>query len=165
MISWFTFSLLLHLIALALWLGGIAFFLIVFGPAVHELTPGIGIRVLNRGRIAFEAVSWAAIGLLLITGIINLILQSRMTGVQLGQYYVGILSIKLLLFLAMLIHHFLQVFKYGPKIVTLTSQADAQSAVWPEPLRTHWEKWFMLLKINATLGPIVTFLGLALVKS
>ncbi|MGH7827111.1 MAG: hypothetical protein ACREQ7_18295 [Candidatus Binatia bacterium] len=165
MISWHTLSLLLHIIALALWLGGIAFFLIVFGPAVHQLNPGIGIKVLNHGRIAFEAVSWAAIGLLLVTGIVALILQSQMTGAGLGRYYVVILSIKLLLFFAMLVHHFLQVFKYGPKIDALTPQTAAGSSVWPEPLRGHWEKWFMLLKINATLGPIVTFLGLALVKS
>jgi uncharacterized membrane protein len=165
MIAWHTLSLLLHILALVLWLGSIAFFLIVFGPAVHHLNADVGIKVLNHGRIAFEAVSWAAIGLLLITGIVNLILQSRLTGTHLGQYYLGVLGIKLLLFFAMLVHHSLQVFKYGPKIVALTSQVNADSSVWPEPLRAHWQKWFMLLKINATLGPIVTFLGLALVKS
>jgi putative copper export protein len=165
MISWHTLTLLLHIVAFALWLGGIAFFLIVFGPAVHELQAGMGIKVLNHGRIAFEAVSWTAIGILVITGIAALILQSQITGAYLGRHYAVILSIKLLLFFAMLAHHSLQVFKYGPKIVALTSQADAQSSVWPEPLRVQWEKWFMLLKINATLGPIVTFLGLALVKS
>jgi putative copper export protein len=162
---WHSFTLLLHIIGLALWLGSIAFFLIVFGPAVHDLEPAIGIKVLNHGRIAFEAVSWSAIALLLVTGIAALVLQSQMTGTHLGRPYVVVFSIKLLLFVAMLAHHFLQVFKYGPKIVALTSQADAQSSIWPQPLRTQWEKWFMLLKINATLGPIITFLGIALVKS
>ncbi len=55
-------SLLLHLLALAMWLGGIAFFLIVFGPAVHELKPVLGLRLLNRGRMTFEALSWTGIG-------------------------------------------------------------------------------------------------------
>jgi uncharacterized membrane protein len=165
MLAWHTLSLLVHMIALVLWLGSIAFFLLVFGPAVHSLDPGAGIKILNRGRIAFEAVSWAAIGLLLVTGIVNLILQSRLTGAGLGDYYVGVLAIKLLLFFGMLVHHFLQVFKYGPKIVSLTSQALADNPAWPEPLRAQWQKWFMLLKINAALGPIVTLLGLALVKS
>jgi uncharacterized membrane protein len=165
MLAWHTLSLLVHVIALVLWLGSIAFFLVVFGPAVHSLQPGIGIKILNRGRTAFEAVSWAAIGLLLLTGILNLILQSRLTGARLGDYYLGVLAIKLLLFFAMLVHHVLQVFKYGPKIVALTSQAPPESPVWPEPLRAHWQKWFMLLKINAVLGLIVSFLGLALVKS
>ncbi|MPZ75369.1 MAG: hypothetical protein GEU77_02495 [Deltaproteobacteria bacterium] len=157
-------SLLLHLVALALWLGGIAFFLIVFGPAVHELKPGLGLKLLNRGRITFEAVSWAAIGLLILTGIVNLVLRDQMTGGHLGQYYLTILSVKLLLFLAMLVHHALGVFKYGPKIVVLMNETAGTTESWPEPLRTHWQKWFMLLKINAALGPIVTLLGLALVK-
>ena len=94
-------SLLLHLLALAMWLGGIAFFLIVFGPAVHDLKAGLGLRLLNRGRITFELLSWTAIGLLVVTGILNLVLRSQMTGAHLGQYYLTILSVKLLLFVAM----------------------------------------------------------------
>ena len=39
MTAWHTLSLFFHLVALALWLGGIAFFLVVFGPAVHDLQP------------------------------------------------------------------------------------------------------------------------------
>ena len=160
----YSLSLLLHLLALAIWLGGIAFFLIVFGPAVHELEPALGLKLLNRGRITFEAVSWMAIGLLILTGILNLVLRSEMTGAHLGEYYLTILSVKLLLFVAMLVHHALQVFKYGPKIAALTNDAAMTRDSWPEPLRAHWQKWFMLLKINATIGPIATLLGLALVR-
>lgn len=157
-------SLLLHLIALAMWLGGIAFFLIVFGPAVHGLTAGLGLRLLNRGRMTFELLSWTAIGLLLVTGLLNLVLRSQMTGVHLGQYYLTILSVKLLLFLAMLVHHALQVFKYGPKIAADTNQAAITADSWPEALRANWQKWFMLLRINATIGPIAALLGLALAR-
>jgi putative copper export protein len=157
-------SLLLHLLALAMWLGGIAFFLIVFGPAVHELKPVLGLKLLNRGRMTFEALSWTAIGLLFLTGILNLVMRSQMTGAHLGNVYLTILSVKLLLFLAMLVHHALQVFKYGPKISALTNNAAITIDSWPEPLRTHWQKWFMFLKINATIGPIATLLGLALVR-
>jgi hypothetical protein len=32
-------------------------------------------------------------------------------------------------------------------------------------LLTHWRKWFLLLKINAALGPVVTLLGVALIKA
>jgi putative copper export protein len=157
-------SLLLHLLALAIWLGGIAFFLIVFGPAVHDLKPGLSLRLLNRGRMTFEWVSWTAIGLLFVTGILNLLLRSQMTGAHLGQYYLTILSVKLLLFIAMLVHHALQVFKYGPKIASNTNQAPINMDSWPEALGADWQKWFMLLKINATIGPIATLLGLALVR-
>src|SRR5918995_1737985 len=127
-------SLLLHLLALAMWLGGIAFFLIVFGPAVHELKPVLGLKLLNRGRITFEALSWTAIGLLFLTGILNLVMRSQMTGAHLGNVYLTILSVKLLLFLAMLVHHALQVFKYGAKIAALTNDATIAIESWPEPL-------------------------------
>jgi putative copper export protein len=157
-------SLLLHLLALAMWLGGIAFFLIVFGPAVHELKPVLGLRLLNRGRMIFEALSWTGIGLLLLTGIVNLVLRSDMTAGDVGQHYLAIFSVKLVLFVAMVTHQALQVFKYGPKITALTNDSAMTIDSWPEPLRSHWQKWFMFLKINATIGPIATLLGLALVK-
>jgi uncharacterized membrane protein len=163
MSSWHLLSLWLHLIALAFWLGGIVFFLVVFAPAVRELNPGMGIRALNQGRINLEAISWAAIALLLVTGIINLILRKQ--GGPDGQFYTIILSIKLFLFFAMVVHHCLQVFKYTPIIAALTEKISPETDSWPEPLLSLWQKWFVLLKINAGIGPIVTLLGLALIKS
>ena len=165
MSPWHTLNLLLHLVALALWLGSMAFFLIVFAPAVHELKPGIGIQTLNHGRISLEALSWPAIGLLSVTGVINLILRDQATGAPQSEIYLITLSVKLVLFLAMLVHHCLQVFKYAPQIAALSGQAPAGISSWPEPLRSVWQKWFVLLKINAGLAPVVTLLGLALVGS
>lgn len=164
MTSWYTFSLFLHLVGMALWLGGIVFFLVVFGPAVHELEPGVGIGSLDQGRISLEAVSWTAIAILLITGIVNLILQNQAIRAPQGNFYTIILAVKLFFFFAMLLHHCLQVFKYAPRIAALTAQLPRGADSWPEPLLTYWRKWFLLLKINAALGPIVTLLGLALVK-
>jgi putative copper export protein len=165
MTAWHTLSLFFHLVALALWLGGIAFFLVVFAPAVHDLQPGIGIRTLNQGRISLEAVSWAGIALLLVTGIINLVLRYQGPSGSPSHFYSITLAVKLFLFAAMVVHHCLQVFKYGPKIASLTVQLPAVINSWPEPLLTHWRKWFLLLKINAALGPAVMFLGIALLKS
>src|ERR1700751_1108709 len=105
MISWQILSLWLHLIALGFWLGGIVFFLIVFAPAVRELNPGTGIRALNQGRINLEAISWAAIALVLITGIANLILRKQGASAPDSQFYTIILSVKLFLFFAMVVHH------------------------------------------------------------
>jgi putative copper export protein len=163
--NWHAFSLLLHLVALALWLGGIGFFLVAFGPAVHALRPGAGIRALNQGRLSLEGVAWTGIALLMVTGVVNLILRSQATGAHLGRTYMILLAIKLFLFVAMLAHHTLQVFKYGPKIAALSAAAPSDVAEWPEPLRAHWQKWFMLLKLNAVLGLVVIFLGVLLMKS
>ncbi|OGQ91482.1 MAG: hypothetical protein A2253_06450 [Deltaproteobacteria bacterium RIFOXYA2_FULL_55_11] len=180
-------SLWLHVISLGLWIGGIVFFLFVFGPAVHALPPATAIRVLDRGRRSFQSLSWIAIGLLVITGTCNLIFRGAGSQWQFGSAYYSILAIKLFLFLAMLLHQSFQTFKYAPEIAALTAQIStdiqsrfdpAQSSTeahsksraelveaWPEPLSAHWKKWFLLLKINATLGPIVLLLGLGLSRS
>jgi putative copper export protein len=162
--DWHALSLLLHLIALSLWLGAIGFFLAAFGPAAHTLEPGAALRALNRGRTALESVSWAGIALLILSGMVNLILRSQATGAHCSRAYMIVLAIKLLLFVAMLAHHTLQVFKYGRKIAVLSTAAAVESAVWPEPLRAHWQSWFNLLKLNAVLGLIVVLLGVALMR-
>jgi uncharacterized membrane protein len=162
--NWHTLSLLLHLLALALWLGGMAFFLAAFWPAMNGVKPGTAIRALNQGRIAFEGIAWIGIILLMLTGGVNLILRSQMTSAHLGRAYMIVLAIKLFLFVAMLVHHTLQVFKYGPRIAALTAEAG-DAAAWPEALRAHWQKWFMLLKLNAGLGLAVILLGVLLMRN
>ncbi|MGH7930006.1 MAG: CopD family protein [Candidatus Binatia bacterium] len=165
MLDWHAFTLLLHLVALTLWLGGVGFFLAAFRPAVNDLKPGAAMRALNQGRVAFEGVAWIGIALLMVTGIVVLILHSQDTGDHLGQTYMIILAIKLFLFVAMLVHHTLQVFKYGPRIAALTNEVSSDTAAWPEALREHWRKWFMLLKLNAALGLVVILLGVLLMES
>jgi uncharacterized membrane protein len=173
-----TLNLSLHLISLALWIGGIVFFLFVFGPAVRTMAPATGVQVLDNGRRSLQTLSWIAINLLLISGFFNLIFRGAESGFHFGSLYYSILVIKLFLFLAMIFHHSLQAFKYAPEIAALTAQisTDIQSRfdpahraelveAWPEPLLAHWKKWFLLLKINATLGPIVLLLGLGLSRS
>ena len=162
MTLWYSLSLLIHLVAVALWLGGIVFFLVVVGPAVHELEPKIAIKTMNQGRIGLETISWAGIGLLLITGIFNVVARSQ--GAAPNGSYAILLGIKLCLFGAMAFHHCLQVFKYAPQIAALTSELPPSTFIWPEPLLSYWRRWFLLLKINAALGPVAVLLGLALVK-
>jgi uncharacterized membrane protein len=163
--SWQILSLGLHLGALALWLGGVIFFLVVFGPALKEFEPGAAMRILDHGRRSLEAVAWTGISLLLITGIVNLILRRQASASSLSQFYLIALSIKLIVFGAMVYHHGLQVFKYGARIAAMTAGVPQDSPLWPEALRAQWQKWFTLLKINATLGPIATLMGLVLLKS
>lgn len=165
MTAWHTLSLALHLIAIALWLGGIVFFLVVVGPAVQQLEPKIAIKTMNQARIGLENMAWTAIGLIVLTGTFNLVVRSQIDTAPLDQVYLYTLGAKLVVFLAMAVHHCLQVFKYAPAISSLTAQLPSNTISWPEPLLSRWRRWFLLLKINAALGPIAVLLGLALVKS
>jgi putative copper export protein len=163
MTSWHTVNLLLHLVAFAMWIGAMVFFLIVMGPAVHEMEPNIAIRTMDRGRIGLEAISWIGIGILFVTGIANLVLRNSAIASQSGAYMV-LLGGKLFIFIAMTVHHCLQVFKYAPRIAQQTAALESNTTVWPETLLSDWRRWFMLLKLNAGLGPLAVLLGLALAK-
>lgn len=158
-------SLWLHVVSVTAWVGGILFFLFVFGPAVHSLAPGPGIRALDTGRASFQTLSWITVNLALLTGVLNLLFHGMAAGFSFAPGYYWILALKLFLFLAMFVHHSLQAFKYAPKLISLTAQAAPDLQSWPEPLLFHWKKWFILLKINATLGPIILLVGLGLSRS
>src|SRR6185295_1491544 len=133
------------------------------GPAVHEMEASIAIRTMNRGRIGLEMISWIGIGLLFVTGIANLALRNPAAAAP-GSTYQILLGCKLFVFLAMTVHHCLQVFKYAPGIARQTATISPSATAWPEPLLSDWRRWFMLLKLNAGLGPVVVLLGLALEK-
>ena len=157
-------STLIHIMAVGLWVGAMVFFLVVLGPSVNALEPRIAIQTLNRGRIGFELLSWIAIALLLLTGVFNLLQRFSISTFATGGFYSVILTIKLFVFGAMLVHHLLQTFRYAPAIARLTSELPELSNHWPEGLLGQWRRWFLLLKINAALGPIAILLGLNLVK-
>ena len=115
--------------------------------------------------IGFETISWIAIGLLLLSGVFNLLQRVSVSTMAIGEFYMVILTIKLFVFGAMLAHHFLQTFRYAPAIAKLTSELPESSNHWPEALLGQWRRWFLLLKFNAALGPIAILLGLNLLKA
>ena len=160
---WFSLSLIVHLAALALWLGGMVFFLVVMGPAVRDMDARIAAGSLNQARTGFEVASWIAIGLLLLTGIANLFARAPAQAPPLGEHYGILLAVKLFVFGATVAHHCLQFFKHAPEIARLTAELPRSFIdAWPEPLLSRWRRWFLLLKINAALGPIAVLLGSAL---
>lgn len=142
-----------------------AFFLFVFGPAAHGLPPAEGIRVLDRGRQLLQTLVWIAINFLFLTGALQLVFRHMTAGLDLGGVYYSMLSLKLFLFLAMFFNHSLQALKYTPKIASLTAATAEDIGSWPEPLLSVWKKWFLVLKINTTLGPVVVLLALGLTRS
>lgn len=162
--DWQLISFALHLGGIALWLGGMVFFLVVLGPAVDQLEAGVAIRILDRGKKKFEAIGWTGISVLALTGVWNLILRQT-SGHGTGEFYTIALAIKLIMFGAMVYHHALQVFKYSPSITAMTAATSEDALSWPQPLRAQWQKWLTLLKINAALGPIATVMGLVVLKS
>jgi uncharacterized membrane protein len=66
-------SVTLHVLAAMLWLGGMFFLGVVGAPALRRIEPPeVRQRLFYSLGVRFRAVGWWAIGLLLVTGVVNL---------------------------------------------------------------------------------------------
>ena len=148
----------LHVIAALSWTGALAFFLFAFFPAARALAPGEGLAAFERGRRALETIGWTAIQVLLVTGALNF--YFRFTAADPGGFYLGTLAFKVVLFGAMIFHHSLQAFKYGPQIAAAAECGAGET--WPEPLAETIARWASLARINAAIGTVNLLLGLFL---
>ena len=74
-ILYFT-NVLLHVLAALLWLGGMFFFGLVGAPALRAVEPpALRQQLFQQLGVRFRGVGWVAIGVLLVTGILNLHLR------------------------------------------------------------------------------------------
>lgn len=70
----------LHVLAALLWLGGMFFFAIVGAPVLrHVEPPALRADLFRRLGEQFRRVGWWAIGILVVTGIINLYYRGLLT--------------------------------------------------------------------------------------
>jgi putative copper resistance protein D len=61
-----------HVLAAMLWLGGMFFLAAVGAPVLRGLEPGVRAQVFRRLGERFRGVGWGAIGVLIVTGVLNL---------------------------------------------------------------------------------------------
>lgn len=67
------FSILLHVMAAVVWIGGMVFLGIVLIPALRQSELGAKtVEVMHRTGVRFRNVGWVCIALLVVTGLVNL---------------------------------------------------------------------------------------------
>lgn len=146
----------LHLLAVMIWMSGLVFQVLVVFPVF-----GRGPLTAERLRFSlglearFRAIMWPAIGLVLFTGLVNLMnvwQATSVAGVTLPTAFVRTLSIKFFLVLGMLTLQAAQQWLVQPRrLAALRALPPQQSALPPTLL-----KWQRL-----TLALYSTLLGLA----
>ena len=108
-------SIWLHILAAMFWIGGMMFLVFVVLPVVRK--PGSGLNAMEVIRATgsrFRATSWAALLLLVVTGLFNLYYRGALSsaagsaywGSVLGQVMVWKLSIVTLVFILSAVHDF-----------------------------------------------------------
>jgi uncharacterized membrane protein len=128
----------LHLLGVVIWIGGLVFQWLVVRPACKRLT---SVREQVRMRLSLEArfypVLWPAVGVVLFTGLVNLMSVWSATvalGGSLPPVFVRFLSLKLLLVLAMVILQAVQHVVLQPRRLALLGSVPVAAATLPHPL-------------------------------
>ena len=132
----------IHSLSAVTWIGGIIF-LAVIGPFLRSQDPTQGRLFLRTLALRFRDLSWIAVILLVITGVINLFYWRWV--------FVPILHVKLLLVVLMILVKVLHDFVVGPK-------ASAK----PDPNTVWWKGAMFLGRLNLLLGLVVLYLALLL---
>lgn len=151
MSAWYFVSLFLHIFCAAFWIGGMLFLPIVLLPSIKDEDNRRAI--LYRTGIRFRLFGWIALGVLLVTGLTNMVLKGFPVTPEfflsegIGRY----LGYKLLIFIAILLISGVHDFYLGGKAI------GEEEGNGNETLRViaRWSG-----RINLILALLAAFLGI-----
>lgn len=156
-------SLFIHIISAMFWMGGMLFFVAIIIPVSRrKVYAGFRGDLVNRIGRRFSRYSWVVFGLLIITGITNLLTKGFSAGDLVSAAfwqsgYGSTLHSKLHFFLLMLVLSAVHDFYLGPKATRLMSEE-------PEAARTARLRkaagW--IGRINLVLGFLIIYYALSL---
>ena len=163
--GFYLLSVWLHILAAAIWIGGMAFLVLVLVPVTRMAEyRTVAARLVQDTGVRFRWVGWGCLALLLSSGAINLGYRGfGWAHVRNGTIFQGpfgrVLGVKLLLVTLILLFSALHDFFIGPKATILAQSAPHTSSA----IRARWQaSW--LGRVNLLLGLIVVALGILLVR-
>ena len=144
----------LHLLAAIIWIGGLVFQLLVVFPTLARAVPTAErVRLALRLEARFRVIVWPAVGMVLFTGLVNLMniwYATVITAGSISPTFVALLSVKLGLVVGMIAVQAVQQFLIYPRRVAALSSVSAGVQDMPLPFRT-WQRLALLL-YGALLG-------------
>ena len=161
--GWYYLNVTVHLLAAMYWLGGMFFLALAGAPVLRKVDPpDLRARLFQRLGERFRTTGWVAIGVLLVTGTLNLEFRGMLSWGVLGASgfwstpFGRMLGWKLVAVAAMLCVSALHDFVLGPA----ASKMDART---PEAARTR-RRAALLARANALLGLLVVILAVRLAR-
>jgi uncharacterized membrane protein len=136
----------LHVLAGITWIGGMLFIALVLVPAARRLEdPALRARLIHDTGRRFRTVGWTAIGVLVVTGLLNLWLHPVLLSSTRFHWKVGLVVLALIL---SAFHDFV----LGPR-------AGAPGADPSARVRASW-----VARINVLVVLVIVALGLSLFR-
>lgn len=158
------FSLWLHVMALAVWIGGMAFFVLALMPLARAPEyRAVAPALIERIGLRFRPAAWIALGVLVLSGIANLRLlgvsPSALVHAPFWQSPPGrVLGLKLLLVAVILVLSALHDFRIGPRSMVLARRGESAG----EEARRLRRQAAWIGRVNFILALAVVALGLML---
>lgn len=165
-VSFRTFILWLHLLAAMTWIGGLIFQLLVVVPTLRKPALTItGLRLQLRLETRFRSVMWPAVGLVLFTGLVNILnVWHALTqaGVSAPPGFMWTLSLKLLLVLGMVVLQAGQQFLTLPRRMAILGSLTSEVQELPPTLYLWQRRAVVLYSATVSLGLVVVLCALLL---
>ena len=137
----------LHLLAAIIWIGGLVFQVLVVFPTLARAATGERIRLALSLEARFRALVWPAVGLILFTGLVNLMqvwYATVVTAGSLSPMFIPVLSIKLSLVLGMIALQAVQQLLVQPRRLAALRAWPAGEQDVPLALR-QWQRLALVL--------------------
>lgn len=156
----------LHLLGVVIWVGGLVFQLLVVAPILKPVTASVQqLHVAIRLDIRFRYVMWPAVGLVLLTGlynVMNVLLAMAPIGGSPAPSFVRLLGVKLTLVTLMIALQVTQRFAVHPRLVTLLRHQLSESTHDPAGRPRLLRYSYLLNLLTVILAVMVLLLGLLL---
>ena len=136
----------LHVVAATTWIGGMLFIALVLVPTARRLEdPALRARLIHETGLRFRTVGWIALGVLVVTGLLNLWIHPALLSSPRLHWKVGLVIVALTL---SAFHDFI----LGPR-------ASAPGAVLLARVKASW-----IARLNVLVVLVIVLLGLSLLR-
>mgnify|MGYP001242151181 CR=1 FL=1 len=152
-----TFFLWLHLLALLLWVGGLFFELLTLYPAAGRSEDAATYRLLGAAEIRFGAVAWAAVLLLVVSGLFNLFNRMNLGG--LTRQHMTILAVKVAALVLLIVIQHIRVTVFARHFKAAGESVDGDVLSRATSSRSVC---IQLVCVQLSIAMIAVYFGLAL---
>ena len=163
--AFYLLSVWFHILAAIVWIGGMAFLILVLVPAIRQPQyRGVVVSLIHWTGLRFRLVGWVCMGLLLFSGTFNLAYRGfGWADFWSGQLWQGsfgrILGVKLLLVAVILVASTVHDFSVGPRATAALKQDPVSTQAVRLRRQATW-----LGRLNMALALVVVALGVMLVR-
>lgn len=154
----------LHIAGVVVWVGGIFFMTAILLPALRKSASSAEefAKSLEGLMQRFRSINWEAMGLIVLTGIFNLLNAGLIRNFHYSSLYLSLFFLKLGLIIVLVGNYMLTYYNYVPKLVSL-SRDFGEAPLEKSELFGQLRKKITVLSVhNLFLASVVILLGLVL---